>query len=110
MGFIFVTHGMARIYHNSVADFGNFIATLGLPFGELLAWLITIGELIGGMLLITGYFIRYVIPFHFIVILTGIFTVHLKHGWFVVGHGQNGIEYSVLILAVLGVLFIHSKK
>lgn len=27
--------------------------------------------------------------------------VHLPHGWFVVGSGSNGIEYSLLIIASL---------
>ena len=31
----------------------------------------------------------------------GIYLVHLKHGWFVVGHGSNGMEYSVTLIAVL---------
>jgi putative oxidoreductase len=33
--------------------------------------------------------------------LFGIYLVHLKHGWFVVGHGFNGMEYSVTLVAAL---------
>jgi len=39
------------------------------------------------------------------VILGGIVLVHFKNGYFVVGHGQGGVEYSLLILAVLVVLY-----
>ena len=31
----------------------------------------------------------------------GIVLVHAPSGWFVVGGGRNGMEYSVLLIAVL---------
>ncbi len=31
----------------------------------------------------------------------GIVLVHAPAGWFVVGHGRNGMEYSVLLIAAL---------
>jgi putative oxidoreductase len=31
----------------------------------------------------------------------GILLVHRHDGWFVVGGGRNGVEYSVLLIAVL---------
>ena len=41
----------------------------------------------------------------------GIYLVHWKHGWFVVGHGTNGIEYSVtLVAALLATALTASKK
>lgn len=101
MGVIFITHGIARLYYGSVQDFGGFLNSQGLLIGEIIAWTITIGEIVGGLLLISGFWVRYAAIFHFIIVLSGIFLVHLTNGWFVVGHGQNGIEYSVLILGVL---------
>lgn len=63
----------------------------------------------GGIFLIFGLFIKYAVIFHFVIILMGIFLVHLPNGWFVVGHGNGGIEYSVLILTVLVYIFIQSS-
>lgn len=37
-GIIFVSHGVARLYHASVPDFGAFLEANGLPAGLLLAW------------------------------------------------------------------------
>jgi len=105
MGIIFITHGIARLYYGSVNGFGEFLNSHGLVFGVAIAWTITIGEIIGGLLLISGFLVKYAIIFHFIIVLTGIFLVHLTNGWFVVGHGQGGIEYSVLILTVLIYLY-----
>ena len=110
LGLIFISHGLARIYYESIPDFGVFLNGEGLYFGELIAWTITIGEVIGGMLLILGLYIRYVVVFHFVIILSGIFLVHLPNGWFVVGHGSGGIEYSILILAVLIYLFTQYEQ
>ncbi len=72
-----------------------------------IAWIITVGEIISGICLAIGYKVRYCVVFHAIVIVSGIFLVHITNGWFVVGHGSGGVEYSLLILAVL--LLIDSR-
>jgi putative oxidoreductase len=35
------------------------------------------------------------------ILITGIFMVHLKDGWYVVGAGRNGIEFNFLMIIVL---------
>lgn len=108
LGLIFITHGLARFYYNSVGDFGEFLSANGIISGDVIAWIITIGEILGGLFLLIGYKAKYVVIFHFLVIASGIVLVHFEHGWFVVGHGHNGIEYNLLILMVL--LFIYSRE
>jgi putative oxidoreductase len=108
MGIIFVTHGLARVYYNSLGDFGNFLNTKGFVVGVLLAWVITIGEIVSGSFLALGYKVKYCVIFHAVVILSGILMVHINNGWFVVGHSSGGIEYSVLILMVL--LYLYSRS
>jgi putative oxidoreductase len=105
MGFIFITHGAARLYYSSIEGFGDFLNSKGLVIGLILAWAITIGEIVFGSLLILGRYVRYCVMFHSVVILTGIIMVHIPNGWFVVGHGTGGVEYSLLILGVLAVLY-----
>ena len=39
----------------------------------------------------------------------GIVLVHAKSGWFVVGGGSNGAEYSVLLIPCLMVIAAQSK-
>lgn len=104
-GFIFVSHGLARLWYNSLNDFGGFLNSKGFMIGTVLAWGITLGEIIGGFLLAVGLKVKYVILFHLLIIVSGIILVHLQNGWFVVGHGESGIEYSLLLLAVLIVLY-----
>lgn len=109
-GIIFVTHGAARFYHWSVPGFGDFLTSSGVPLGHWVAWVITISELVCGLLLAAGHFVRFCTAFHFLVVAGGIWLVHLPKGWFVVGHGTGGVEYSLLLLAVLAVLFVDSKS
>ena len=108
MGIIFITHGAARIYYGSVGDFGEFLNSQGLFIGLAIAWIITIGEILSGGLLILGILVKYLVIFHGVIILSGIFLVHLQNGWFTVGHGQGGVEYSLLILGVL--VYLYSSK
>lgn len=108
LGIIFISHGLARIYYWSIEDFGLFLNSKGFVVGVFIAWLITIGEILGGILFLVGRKVKHVVLFNFLVVTSGIFLVHIQNGWFVVGHGQNGIEYSILILSVL--LFIYSHE
>lgn len=105
MGITFLLHGMARLYYMSLDDFGAFLNSRGFIIGVAIAWTITIAEVIGGFLLMIGYKIQYILIFNFLVILGGIILVHFKNGFFVVGHGQGGVEYSLLILSVIMVLY-----
>ncbi|WP_295793028.1 hypothetical protein [Mucilaginibacter sp.] len=36
-----------------------------------------------------------------VVLVVGIFLDHMHDGWFVVGGGRNGMEYSVVLIACL---------
>lgn len=107
MGILFITHGLARLYYGSVSDFGGFLNAQGFMIGLPLAWVITVGEIVGGSLLVTGRYVRYAVLFHATVIIGGLILIHIQEGWFVVGHGSGGSEYSLLILAVL--IFIYSR-
>lgn len=110
MGLIFITHGVARLYHGSVPDFGGYLNSQGFIIGLPLAWIITLGEILSGSLLALGIKVRYCVVFHAIVILTGLLLVHLPQGWFVVGHGSGGVEYSLLILAVLLLIYNYDES
>lgn len=98
-------HGAARVWLGSVAPFGVFLA--GQGFGETLglgiAWAVTIYELTATFLLAFGPR-RWLAPVALgfaAIYVAGIGLVHWSHGWFVVGAGRNGIEYSVLLIGCL---------
>lgn len=93
-----IIHGVARWRAGAVAPFGAAFESWGFPLGLACAWAVTLVEIVGGSVLAAG---RAVVPLcaWFIVQLTaGIVLVHAKSGWFVVGLGRNGVEFSVLLI------------
>ena len=98
---VFVIHGITRTVLGTVGGFGGFIESWGFPAGVAVAWAITITEMLGGASLAVGYGVRPLAGWFIIQIAVGIAMVHAANGWFVVGAGRNGVEYSVLIIASL---------
>ena len=99
---LLIVHGVARIALGIVDDFGGFLGAVGVPLGSALAWGVTLGELIGGTALALGRFVRPLCLYFIAQLAMGIVLVHAAEGWFVVGAGRNGVEYSVLLIFVLG--------
>lgn len=95
---LLLIHGAARIYLGVVDDFGVFLTANNFPLGFYLAWLITIFEIFGSVALIAGYFVAPLAITFAVHLFAGVLLVHLKEGWFVVGAGRNGVEYSVLLI------------
>jgi putative oxidoreductase len=98
---VFVIHGITRIANGTVSGFGAFLGTWGLPAGAAIAWAVTVVEVAGGAALAAGIGVRWLAAWFIIQIASGIVMVHAPSGWFVVGAGRNGVEYSVLIIACL---------
>ena len=82
-----------------------------MPFGFWVAAAITALEMIGSALLAVGRKVRLLCGVFAILYAMGILLLHAAEGWFVVGPGRNGAEYSVLlIVALLCVGLQHSTK
>ncbi|KRA40071.1 DoxX family protein [Pseudoxanthomonas sp. Root630] len=94
-------HGVARVLADGVTPFGAFLEAQGFPFGLAIAWFVTVFELAAAPVFAAG---RWVTPIALVfaaIYACGIWLVHAPAGWFVVGLGRNGAEYSVLILVCL---------
>jgi putative oxidoreductase len=98
---VFVIHGVARAGLGIVDDFGGYLSSSGFPAGTAVAWAITLVEIVGGLLLALGLFVRPLVLWFAVQIAAGVVMIHGRVGWFVVGAGRNGAEYSALILACL---------
>ncbi|MGV7106984.1 DoxX family membrane protein [Flavobacterium sp. U410] len=111
---ILLSHSLHGIFtNNDVNDFGeSFLDQIGFaPFGVFLAWSVVIIQIISAIFLIIDRHIKIVSIVNIIILIIGIITVHYEEGWFVVGAGRNGMEFSFLLICVLtSIMIISSKK
>lgn len=104
-------HGASRISYGTVGGFGEFLGAQGIPLGFYVAWTITLFELVGSVLLAAGFYAWIIALLFALELAVGIAIVHYREGWFVVGHGRNGMEFSaVLIASLLAVAYANYKK
>jgi putative oxidoreductase len=97
-------HGTFRLFSGGVAPFGEFLAGQHFPQGPALAWGITLVEIVGTVVLASGFAIRPLALYFAAELVIGVILVHRHDGWFVVGGGRNGMEFSALLISSLLIL------
>ncbi|MFN8334415.1 MAG: DoxX family protein [Cyclobacteriaceae bacterium] len=107
---IFVIHATVRVVGSTIDQFAAFLEDKGFSYGVLIVWCITIYEIAGGLLMAVGIFARWLAIGFIVIIGAGIFIIHAANGWFVGEHGTGGMEYSILLVAVLIVIATSDKK
>jgi len=99
-------HGL--LHPRDIIGFGEYLGSIGVPLGVASAWSIMFLQIASSAALILR---RLVVPAcigHIAVLSVGIVLIHASQGWFVVGAGRNGMEFSfTLIACLLGVLWAH---
>ncbi len=104
-------HGWFRLLNGGIEPFGVWLSGQGLPVGFWVAAAITALEIVGSALLAFSRMVRLLCGSFAALYAMGILMLHAAEGWFVVGAGRNGAEYSVLlIVALLCVGLQHSTK
>lgn len=100
---ILIMHSVPGMFNNGINDFGNlYLNKVGFePFGLVLAWGIKISHIIAAILLLIDKYVKPAAIITILILLVGIFMVHLPDGWYVVGGGRNGVEFNFLLIAVL---------
>lgn len=98
---LILIHGVYRLAANLVVPFGTWLDSIGFPFGYGWAMAVTLYELVGPALMLTRRWTSLAALGHAFILTLGIVLVHLPAGWFVVGGGRNGMEYSVILIVSL---------
>lgn len=101
---LLAAHGWMRFLSGGVVPFGEWLGGQGLPFGFWIAAAVTAYEIAGTVLLALGRWTSWLCVGFIAIYATGLVMVHLPEGWFVVGAGRNGMEYSVLLIACLALI------
>lgn len=100
MGVMFISHAYLKFSVFTVAGFEGYLAAQSLPTG--LAWPIILGELIGGIAILTGFYGR-IAALALIPLLLGALGVHAPNGWVFNATG-GGWEYPAFL--VVGALAV----
>lgn len=103
LGAIFVYHGYDKVFVKGIPAISGFLASLGLPLPTLMAYLLSYGEFVGGILLIIGLLTYWVTLIDMVIGAVAFATVHMTHGFSV---GQGGYEFIMLIFAAAFALFV----
>lgn len=91
-------------------------ARVGVPFPGAVAWLIVVGHLVGGLLLVLGLYTRLGALINVVIMTGATFLVHLGQGFFMKGvmaPGGNptyaGYEFALfMLIATVAILFLGS--
>lgn len=93
LGTMFLAHAYLKVAVFSVAGFEGFLVQSGLP--AILAWPIILGEILGGLAILTGFYSRPV-AVALLPILLGALVIHAPNGW-VFNAPNGGWEYPAFL-------------
>jgi len=106
-GVLFAAHGGQKLFAwfggYGLDGTGQWMESIGLTPGYLMALMAGSAEFFGGLLLIIGFLTR---PTSFVLAITmivAIFSVHIGNGMFM---SNNGYEFGLSLLAITLALFI----
>ncbi len=102
-GFMFFMHGYGK-FNMGIEAVSGFFGSAGIPLANVVAYVVTYGEMIGGVMLILGFCTHWVSKLNIVIILGAIYFVHLTNGY---GSADGGYEYPLLILAVSVLILTH---
>ena len=113
IGYGFLVHGLAKLGRGP-QKFAGVLDWMGIPLPGLMAWVVTLAEIFGGLAILAGAFVLLVsIPLA-IIHVVAIFGVHLQYGFSsvkTVGLTQAGPQFGppgfeVNLLYIAGLLAI----
>ena len=107
LGTVFVAHGAQKLFGwfggYGLEATGQWLDSIGLSPGWLMALLAGGGEFFGGLLIIAGLMTRLAALSAAITMLVAIVSVHLANGFFM---SNNGYEYAFALLTMTAALII----
>jgi len=107
---VFLIHGSFRALTGGYVPFGEWFGSIGFPMGIAWAVAVTALEVVGAPLLAAGRFVTPLAAYFILQTALGLWLVHAPNGWFVVGAGRNGMEYSVLLMVLLAAVLLESRR
>ncbi|TAA40390.1 MULTISPECIES: DoxX family protein [Corallincola] len=104
-GIIFIAHGGQKLFGlfggYGITGTGQWMESIGLGPGALMAFLAGSAEFFGGIALLVGLLTRPAAAVLSITMLVAIFAVHIQHGLFM---SNNGYEFGLALLTLSAAL------
>lgn len=101
VGIIFTAHGAQKLFGwfggHGLEGTGQWMASIGLEPGFLMALMAGGAEFFGGLALIIGLLVRPAAALLAFTMIVAIFAVHFEHGLFM---SNNGYEFALSLLAI----------
>jgi putative oxidoreductase len=98
VGIVFAMHGYQKIHVFHLQGVTGMLSHLGIPLPAVFAVILTVVELVGGILLISGLATRIPSVLLAIDMLVALITVHMHHGFFA---QTGGIELPLTLLGAV---------
>jgi putative oxidoreductase len=106
----FMAHAIVRIFNGTIERFAGFLSDKGFIAATAIVWGITVFEIIGGFMLLFGYFTKWLSLGFILMLIFGVLLIHAQFGWFVGEHGDGGMKYSVALILALIVIAAADRK
>lgn len=104
LGIVFVVHGVSKLNGGPAEGFGGMLTGLSVPAPEVFAWLVTIAELVGGIMLLVGLLTRLATLPLIVTMIGAILLVKTDLG--VIADEGVGAEIDIALLAGLVALLL----
>jgi len=100
---ILLVHSVFGMFDGGINAFGNlYLNQIGFaPIGLYLAWAIKLSHVGSAVCFLLNKYLKLASIITIFILVMGIILIHFKEGWFVVGGGRNGMEYTLLLIFVL---------
>src|SRR6516165_8347717 len=115
IGYGFMAHGWAKLSRGP-EGFAKQVEQTGTPLPEVMAWVSTFVEILGGLAILVGAFVAIVSIPLIVMMLVAMFTVHLRYGFSAINtigltadgpqFGPPGYEINLLYIAGLLALIL----
>jgi putative oxidoreductase len=105
VGFLMFAHGVEKLSRGvaGIAGFGESLSAAGLPAGLLLAWFVSLLELVGGAMLILGLLSRVIAGLMTVELLVAIALVTGARGLL---SGEQGVGFERDLAYIAGFLVV----
>jgi putative oxidoreductase len=99
-GVVFLYHGYQK-FDGGLDGVSTFLDSLGVPLPDVMAYVLTFGELIGGTLLILGLFTRLVALAFIVEMILAILLLKVDIGLIAAGGQTPGAELDLALIAAM---------